>query len=148
MFWRRKRTLDDLSEEIQAHLAIESEEQRERGEAPDAEAAARRVFGNVTSVEGAFYEHGKWLFWDQLGRDLRNALRLMRRRPGFSVVVVLTLAMGIGATAAIFGLLDAVLLRPLPYKDPARLAMLWANDAAHGDGEGLVSLPHFRDRKK
>ena len=60
MFWRRKRTLDDLSEEIQAHLEIESEEQRERGEAPDAEAAARRAFGNLTSVREAFYERGRW----------------------------------------------------------------------------------------
>ncbi len=149
MFWRRKRTQDDFAEEIQSHLAMEAEQNRESGGAgTDAEAAARRAFGNVTSVQEGLYEHGRWLFWDQLGRDLRHALRLMRRRPGFSAVVVITLALGIGANTAIFSLIDAVLLRPLPYKDPGRLAMLWMDDPVHDDHEGRVSLPDFKDWKK
>ncbi len=149
MFWRRKRTRDDFAEEIRSHLAMEAEQNRESGGADkDAEAAARRAFGNVTSVQEALYEHGKWLFWDQLGRDLRHALRLMRRRPGFSAVVAITLALGIGANTAIFSMIDAVLLRPLPYKDPGRLAMLWADDPAHNDHEGRVSLPDFKDWKR
>ena len=111
------------------------------------EQAARRAFGNVALVREAFYENGRWLLWDQICRDLRHALRLFWRRPGFSAVVVLTLALGIGATSAIFGVIDAVLLRPLPYKNPDGLAMLWQEDAANGLEEGRVSLLNFADWK-
>ena len=78
-------------------------------------------------------------------RDLRHALRLARRRPGFSAIVILTLAIGIGANTAIFSVINAVLLRPLPYKDPGRLAMLWSEDRARNVHEDLASLLNFRD---
>jgi|SRR5579871_2286545 len=146
MFWRRKRSLDDFKEEIQAHLALEADHRREEGEA-DAEASAKRAFGNIAMAEETFYEKGHWMFLDHLRRDLRHGLRLMRRRPGFTAVVVLTLALGIGANTAIFSLLDAVLLRPLPYRDPGRLAMLWAEDTLHNDQEEQVSLLNFADWK-
>src|SRR5579862_6109965 len=128
MFTRRrfrKRTQDDFAEEIASHLNLEADQLHDSG-------AARRAFGNVTAAREAFYESGRWPLWDRFSRDLRHALRLMRRRPGFSAVVALTLALGIGANTAIFSVIDAVLLRPLPYKDPGRLAMLWSEDAAHG----------------
>lgn len=147
-FWRRKRSLRDFNEEIQSHLALEADQMRDACNAgADPETAARRAFGNVTAVRETFYERGRWLFWDNLVRDLRHALRLMRRRPGFSAVVVLTLALGIGANTAIFSLINAVLLRPLPYRDPGRLAMLWTDDQAHDDHEGRVALVNFRDWK-
>ncbi|HUE20415.1 MAG TPA: ABC transporter permease [Bryobacteraceae bacterium] len=148
MFLRRNRPLSDLAEEIQSHVALEAEQLRETGEArADAETMARRAFGNVTALEEAFHEHGRWLLWDRFTRDLRHALRLFRRRPGFSAVVVLTLALGIGANTAIFSVIHAVLLRPLPYREPDRLAMLWSEDAAHGLQEGRVSLLNFADWK-
>ncbi len=149
MLWRRKRPLDDFAEEIQSHITLEADQLRENGEAgADSETVARRAFGNVTSFQEMFYERGRWLFWDNLQRDLRQAVRQMRRGPGFSAVVVLTLALGIGANTAIFSLIDAVLLRPLPYRDPGRLAMLWTDDPVHNDHEGLVSLLDFGDWRK
>jgi predicted permease len=149
MFWRRKRPLDDFAEEIQSHITLEADQLRENGEAgADSAARARRAFGNVTSFQEAFYERGRWLFWDNLQRDLRQAIRQMGRAPGFSAVVILTLALGIGANTAIFSLINAVLLRPLPYRDPGRLAMLWNEDPVHNDHEGRVSLLNFGDWKK
>lgn len=119
LFWPKKRRLADLDEEIQSHLALEADQLREESRAgTDAEGMARRAFGNVTSLQEAFYERGRWLLGDQLLRDLRQAVRLMARRPGFSAVVVLTLALGIGANTAIFSLINAVLLRPLSLPRP------------------------------
>src|SRR5580693_5947562 len=148
MFWRRKRPASDVAEEIESHVALEAGQFQDGGlPQTDAEAAARRVFGNVTSLQEALHESGRWLLWDRFARDLRHALRLFRRRPGFSAVVVLTLALGIGANTAIFGVVNAVLLRPLPYREPGRLAMLWSEDSAHGIEEGRVSLLDFADWK-
>src|ERR1700735_5725551 len=124
MFWRKKRSLSDLDDEIKSHLALEADQLRETADPHfDTEGAARRAFGNRTSLKEAFYENDRWLFWDRLSRDVRHALRVCWRRPGFSAVVVATLAVGIGATLAIFSVVNAVLLRPLPYKAPNRLAM-------------------------
>ena len=148
MFWRKKRPLDDFAEEIRSHLEHEADQVQESGQTrEDAEAAARRAFGNVTLAQEEFYRRGRWLTWDRFSRDLRLALRLLWRRPGFSTVVVLTLALGIGANTAIFSVMNAVLLRPLPYREPGRLAMLWAGDSAHGLYEGRVSLLNFADWK-
>jgi len=140
VFWRKKRPLSDLADELQSHFALEVDE---RGED-----AARRTFGNITSIQESFYEHGRWMLWDQFSRDIRHALRLFWRRPAFSAIVVLTLAVGIGATLAIFSIIHAVLLRPLPYRDPGCLAMLWSEDSAHGLEEGRVSLLNFADWKR
>src|SRR5260370_17743466 len=146
MFWRRRRSSQDFAAEIQSHMAHEADQIQEGGKARvDAEAAARRAFGNATSFQEAFSQYGRWLMWDQVTRDLRHALRLFWRRPGFSSVVVLTLAIGIGANTAIFSVIQAVLLRPLPYRDPGRLAMLWSEDPAHGIQEGRVSPLTFSD---
>ncbi len=149
MFWRRKRPLQDFAEEIHSHIALEADRLRESAEpVADPMATARRAFGNVTSLKESFYERGRWLFWDNLARDLRHSFRLMRRTPGFSAVVIVTLAVGIGANTAIFSLIDAVLLRPLPYKEPGRLAMLWTDDPVHNQHEGRVSLLNFGDWQK
>src|SRR5579859_488978 len=80
-------------------------------------------------------------------QDLRFALRQMGKRPGFASVVVLTMALGIGANAAIFSVLDAVLLRPLPYKDPDKLVKVWSRFTGIGmpNDQNWVSAPEFRD---
>jgi len=146
MFRRKKRPLNDFNDEIQSHLAHEADDLRAAsGANRDAEAEARRSFGNITSIREAFYQYGRWRLWDRAARDLRHAFRLFWQRPGFSAVVVLTLALGIGANTAIFSVIDAVLLRPLPYRDAGRLAMLWSEDSAHGLEEGRVSLLNFAD---
>ena len=146
MFWRKKRSLSDLDAEIGAHLAIEADELA--GQSVDADAEARKRFGNITAVREAFYESGRLHCWDHLWRDIRHALRLFWRRPALSAVVTLTLAVGIGATIAIFSIINAVLLRPLPYANPNRLAVLWSEDSAHGLLEGRVSLLNFGDWKQ
>ncbi|MGI8743134.1 MAG: ABC transporter permease [Bryobacteraceae bacterium] len=87
-------------------------------------------------------------FTQGLAQDLRTGLRLLRKSPTFTLVAMATLALGIGANTAIFSAINAVLLRPLPYKDPAGLAMLWLDNRRLGLHEDLTSYPNFEDWKK
>jgi len=114
----------------------------ERGEsAAQAEANARREFGNQGMVEEVTREMWSWTWLGQLWRDVCYGLRGMRRSPGFTAVAVIALALGIGANSAIFTAVDAILLRPLGYRDPERLVVILNH------GNGPVAPANFADWK-
>jgi predicted permease len=122
---RQSQTDEDFQREIEAHIALETDRLIAEGlAAADAGAAARRTFGNVTAACERYYESRRSVWLIDLGRDVRYGVRLLARHPGFTLVAVLTLALGIGANTAIFSLINSVMLRPLPVRDPGRLAVV------------------------
>lgn len=116
----------DLADEFEAHVSLLAERYRRRGmTASAARRAALLKFGALEPAKQNYREQRGIPFLDSLHQDVRYALRGMLKTPGVTATAILTLALGIGATTAIFTVVDAVLLRPLPFRDPERIVMVW-----------------------
>ncbi len=146
-YWMKSaRRSEALREEMELHLAEKAAELEADGLTTEhARAEARRRFGNV----GLTYEESReiWIsrLVSELGQDVRYGLRMLVKKPTFTIVAVLTLALGVGANTAIFSIVDAVLLRSLPYRDPDRLVRIFFNEPGVGLRDVRFSKPELDD---
>src|SRR5262245_21631163 len=125
-FLKRSRWDDERARELEAHLAIETDENIARGMPPaEAARAARRKLGNVARIREDIYDMNSVSAFETCRLDVRDALRQLRRRPLVSVLGLLLLTIGLGASAAAFSIAYGIFGRPLPYPDADRLAVLW-----------------------
>jgi hypothetical protein len=141
----RSRQMDrDIDDEIASHLAEAKDEYIQQGLSPeDAHRAALRSFGGVTQTREVHHQIRSFAWLDDFRQDLRFTIRALRRSPGFAAVAVLTLALGIGMTTAVFSVFNAVVLRPVAFPNPERLVWL---STVSGDGDpGIVAAPDFVD---
>jgi putative ABC transport system permease protein len=143
---RRRRAERDLVEELQFHIERETARCIADGASPaEARRAAARAIGGIEQVKEQVRDAWGLRWLGYVRQDLRHALRLLRATPGFAATAILTVAIGVGATTAIFSVVYGVLLRPLPYAEPARLVTLSMLNTRTGTGHGLVDPADARD---
>jgi len=146
-----RRSQSDFEDEIRAHLELEAERLRAQGMSPaDAERAARRNFGNVGVAEDRFYHAGRFVSVQDSARDLRHAWRALRRTPGFLATCILTLGLAIGAVTGMFSVVNAVILRPLPFASADRLVSISGtapgSDLPERFGPAAEFYLHYKER--
>jgi predicted permease len=142
--FRRNRSTQQLNEEVQFHLDQQIAENLAAGMRPEeARYSAMRTFGNPTFLKEETRDTWGWLWLEQMSQDLRYATRTLRKSPGFTLVAILTLALGIGANTAMFSVVRGVVLAPLPYFQPDRLVMLLESNQRFS--RDAISYPNFVD---
>ena len=140
---RARRFDDRLNEEIEAHLELATADNIARGMTPEeARLDATRQFGGVTQTRETLREVRGFAWLDALGQDLRYAVRSYRQSPAFTIVALLTLTLAIGANTAIFSLLNALVLRDLPVRDPGTLVQI--TTSTRTDKASFLTFPMFR----
>src|SRR5258706_628036 len=143
---RRERLDRELDEELRSHIEMRAAGNLAAGMSPEsARYEAQKRFGNIALLKEDTRNADIVGWMDVAARDFRYALRVLQRSPGFTTVAVLTLALGIDAHTAIFSVINSVLLRPLPYHDPASLVMVWETNSQHPKPHNTVSPPNFLD---
>ena len=136
-----ERRLDD---EMRFHIDMLTEQQRRAGVAPEeARRRALAAFGGTERFKDEARDEYRSRLGDELVQDVHYAVRVVRRNPGFATAAALTFALGIGASTAMFSVVNGVLLRPLPYADPDRLLVVWEHDVARGHDRNVVAVPNF-----
>jgi predicted permease len=136
-----RRALDGLDQDIRDHIERETQDNIDRGLAPEeARRQALLKFGNVALAKEDTRRVWAWAWLDEARQDLRYAARTLRKSPAFTTTAAATLALAIATNTAMFSVLDAVLLRPLPYRSPEQLAMVWTEDPTQNLREGRSAL--------
>jgi predicted permease len=147
--WVRERRTRELADELREHLEMAAADRIARGESPsDAAANARREFGNVGLVQEIARDRWAGMSTERFLQDVRIALRMLRRAPGFTTVAILTIALAIGATTAIFSVVDATLLHPLPYPHAEQLVRIQDDLLGVGAKDVGMSTPEWQDLQR
>jgi putative ABC transport system permease protein len=129
-FFERERQAAELREEMRLHVELRARKLRLQGlRADEAGFAARRQFGNATRYQGESSELWGWAMWERFIQDLRQGARTLAKSPGFTAIAVATLAVGLGINTGVFSIVNAVMLRALPYQEPERLVSLWEENS-------------------
>jgi len=143
---RREQLDRDLDDEVAFHVAMREEKNRAAGSAVDeARYAARRQFGNATQMKERTREMWTFVSLESIWQDVRYGARLLAKNPGFTLIAVATLALGIGASTAIFSVVNSVLLRPLPFPQPDRLVRVWEANPKRGYARNVVNPLNYLD---
>src|SRR5882724_298808 len=146
MFWRRKQREEELDTEIRSHLNMAAHDRVERGESfSEAQNFARRQLGNISLVKETTRDGWGWRWLLDFAQDMRFGLRMLRKNPGFTIVAVLTMALGLGVNTSLFTAYHAVAMKMIPVENPQNVVriMKWFLSGAEGDNQFAFSYPEY-----